>query len=103
MWHSVFTSCRILHFYKKNQRITGSLNKNILAGGKSEIIMNGLRSIKFEYTLLGDAANRKSRVNFSVDTEGALSCDPHEAQHVTWADHTAASRMHNMNSPRFDF
>lgn len=65
--------------------------------------MNGLRSIKLEYTLLGDAANRKSRVNLSVDTEGALSCDPHEAQHATWADHTAASSMHNMNSPQFDF
>lgn len=111
MWHGVFIVPLPLVEYSlftpppKNYRFINEnvLNENVSAGGKSENIMNGLGSIKLEYTLLGDAANCKSRVNLSVDTEGALSYDPHDAQHVTWADHTAASRMHNMNSPLFDF
>lgn len=63
MWHGVFTfSLPLVEyslFYKSRQIITGSSNKNVSAGGKSENIMNGLGSIKLEYTLLGDAENHK--------------------------------------------
>lgn len=113
--YCVFTSCWIACCLKKQQQwITESVNENISAGFKSNDFANWLHKIwtiqtKPSFTKriniheIGSAVNHNTKSHLAVRVSAGVSCGPHEAQHVTWAYHTAASRMRNMNSPLSDF